>query len=197
MPKKDKTRHWSTILYPESWAVDWDDVLEASGLRAAVSPVHDADTDPRTGEVLKPHYHVIMCWDGPTTYDWVKKMTDRIGGIAPQPVMSVGGYYRYLTHADQAHKVKYSPADVRHFGGFDPADYLEEVREDKQHKLRLAVMAYIVQHNLDEYADLLERLRADERGDALLRTATTQTVLFRAYLDSRRNRGRRGVLNPS
>ena len=192
MPKTVKHRHWEGVLYPESMTANWDDYIDQSGLACALSPLHDRDVDPTTGELKKPHYHLLMCWDGPTTLAAATSFIKELGGVLGKRVMSVGGFYAYLTHARQAHKVQYDVAGIRHFGAFDPANYDMEYKESEEQRRRDAVLDYIISNNLYEYADLLERLRADERGYELRVTAMTQAVVYRSYLNSRRNRQREG-----
>lgn len=61
-----KSRYWITVVYPESAAENWIEILNLSGLQAIISPLHDKDVNA-TGEIKKAHYHVMLMWDGPTT----------------------------------------------------------------------------------------------------------------------------------
>ena len=45
-----KGRFWTTIVYPESCRVNWQDYLEERGLVFAVSPLHDKDIEEATGQ---------------------------------------------------------------------------------------------------------------------------------------------------
>jgi len=175
------------VAYPESAPADWLDRLQLSGTRCAISPLHDRDLDP-TGEPKKPHWHVIACWDGPTTYNAAKALADRCGATVPVALSSVRGYYRYLTHADNPEKAQYDSSGIRHLGGFDPADYIELTRSELE-KLKRQVMQIIRDADLCEYADLLEML-ADSEAFDLLTVAMGHTMLFRGYLQSRKFRGK-------
>ena len=66
-----KKRYWAFVLYPESAPDNWRDFLQQTGLQVAISPLHDKDIDP-TGLPKKSHYHIILCYDGPTTFNNVK-----------------------------------------------------------------------------------------------------------------------------
>ena len=79
--------------------------------------MHDRDTNP-TGEPKKPHYHVIVSYEGPTTYSNVEKLTARLNQPIPQPLEQVRGYYRYLTHEDNPEKAQYGK------GGHSDAEWL-------------------------------------------------------------------------
>ena len=73
--KNVKKRNWAFVLYPESAPKDWREQLAKSGIQCAVSPLHDKDLDP-TGNPKKPHYHVILVYGNPTTYNNVKGFTN-------------------------------------------------------------------------------------------------------------------------
>ena len=43
MNKNTKKRYWAMVLYPESAPENWKDLLQATGLQIAISPLHDKD----------------------------------------------------------------------------------------------------------------------------------------------------------
>ena len=63
-----KNRGWLTILYPESMAMDWRDKLNEIGQQFIRSPLHDKDFNV-TGERKKPHYHLLLLWLTPYTFN--------------------------------------------------------------------------------------------------------------------------------
>ena len=73
-----KKRNWTFVLYPESAPADWLEKLQLTGLQAEISPLHDKDINP-DGTVKKAHYHIIVCYSGPTSYTVVKGLTDIVG----------------------------------------------------------------------------------------------------------------------
>ena len=89
----NKKRNWAFVLYTESAPENWRDILVQSGVEIAISPYHDKDKNP-TGEDKKPHYHIILCYPGPTTFNNVKSLVvDRLGQPIPIYLESVKGYY--------------------------------------------------------------------------------------------------------
>ena len=80
-----KKNKWAFVLYPESAPENWLEELQFTGLQIAISPLHDKDINP-DGEIKKAHYHVILIYDGPTTYNNVKQLTDRLNQPIPQPL---------------------------------------------------------------------------------------------------------------
>ena len=53
-----KGRNWAFVMYPESMPDNWYDLLQATGLPFAISPLHDKDLNP-DGSQKKAHYHVM------------------------------------------------------------------------------------------------------------------------------------------
>lgn len=142
MPKKAekrstyKTRNWVTVVYPESEKPNWRDTLRGWCVQAFVSPLHDSDKDP-TGEPKKPHYHVLMMWDGPKARELMEKRVEELGGVGCQPCNSARGYARYLCHLDNPDKAQYDVGAVEAFGG---ADYLEVIALESDRRATIGEM---------------------------------------------------------
>lgn len=179
--KNVKKRYWGFVLYPESAPSDWMEQLQATGLPIAISPLHDRDLDP-TGEPKKAHYHIILCYQGPTTYNAVKAITDNLGQPIPQPLESVKGYYRYLTHMDNPDKAQYSDKDIQHLNGFNILDFAELTRSEV-FQMKRTILSIIRELQLTEYSDLIFYLEdAGLYGE--MEVATNHTIFFDAVLRS-------------
>lgn len=182
--KNVKKRNWAFVLYPESAPVDWIEQLKQGGLKCAISPLHDKDVNPdKTPK--KAHYHVIVCYEGPTTYNNVKRLTESLNQPIPQPLEQVRGYYRYLTHEDNPEKFQYSKADIQTINGFDIREYVELTRTDVI-RLMKEVQQFIRDNDITEYARLMDILK--DGGDAtadMFEVASSHTLFYRAYLTSR------------
>lgn len=183
--KKVKKRHWAFVAYPDSLPENWIEMLKQSGLKVAISPLHDRDTNP-TGEPKKPHYHVIVSYDGPTTFGNVEGLTKRLNQPIPQPLEQVRGYYRYLTHEDNPEKAQYDKADIRTLNGFNILDFVELTKSEVTKYIR-EIRRFICDNNITEYAVLLDIL---DEGASIppewFEVAVTHTLLFTGYLRSRR-----------
>lgn len=183
--KKVKKRHWAFVAYPDSLPENWIEMLKQSGLKVAISPLHDRDTNP-TGEPKKPHYHVIVSYDGPTTFGNVEGLTKRLKQPIPQPLEQVRGYYRYLTHEDNPEKAQYDKADIRTLNGFNILDFVELTKSEVTKYIR-EIRRFICDNNITEYAALLDIL---DEGASIpsewFEVAVTHTLLFTGYLRSRR-----------
>jgi len=60
LTKKEKSRYFTFLLYPESIPNDWELRLETLGFPIAISPLYDRDKKEGQEKGLKkPHYHAI------------------------------------------------------------------------------------------------------------------------------------------
>ena len=102
--KEQRTRNFATVVYPESAPSDWIDKLDQLHVAALISPLHNKDTNP-SGEPKKPHYHVLLMFEGVKDYETqVKPIFAEIGGVGREMVNSARGYARYLCHLDNPEK---------------------------------------------------------------------------------------------
>lgn len=185
LPNNQKGRYWAFVLYTDSAPEDWKDMLQQTGLAIAVSPLHDKDYNP-TNEVKKPHYHVILCWDGPTTYKNVCSIVcDTLHQPHPIKIEAVKGYYRYLTHKDNPEKAQYNDSDIKLLNGFNIEDY-DLLSERDQRILSDEIEDYIEAANIIEYRKLIQFLRENELYNHLS-FARNHTIYFTAYIRSKRN----------
>lgn len=184
--KNVKKRNWAFVLYPESAPKNWRERLQKSGLQCAISPLHDKDTNP-DGEPKKPHYHVILVYGSPTTYNNVKALTNgQLGQTVPQPLEQVRGYYRYLTHADNPEKAQYSAGDIQLLNGFDIRDYVEMTKSEVM-RYKRELLAFVRDNDILEYSDLLDILMDGGEATAdLLEVASNHTLMLTKYIASRR-----------
>lgn len=191
--KNVKKRNWAFVLYPESAPADWREQLQKTGLPCAISPLHDRDVNA-TGEPKKPHYHVMVFYQGPTSYNVVKRLTDGLNQPIPQVVEQVRGYYRYLTHMDNPEKAQYSPSGITTLNGFDIGDYVDMTKSEVTKTLR-ALMDYIRDNDLMEYADLMDMTMCEGIPPEWFDVAASHTLFFTGYLKSRRFRVERRERN--
>lgn len=176
-----KKRNWAFVGYPESLPIDWLEIIQQKGIPFAVSPLHEFDFNP-DGEVKKPHYHVILCFDGPTTFENVKSLTDSLNAPIPIPIESVKGYYRYLTHKDNPEKYQYKEEDIKTYNGFDVTDYLTN---SEMHLILREIIHVIRDHNFVEYQDLIDYL--EENNFDYFKIACNKTIFLNTYLTSKRH----------
>ena len=180
-----KNRYWAFVLYLESAPEDWKDKLQLTGLPICLSPYHDKDLNP-DGTSKKPHYHVILCFGGPTTFNNVKTITDSLNQPIPIPLQQVKGYYRYLTHMDNPEKAQYSEKDIQYLNGFNIDDYVD-LTYSQVNTICVYLQQLVIDNTITEYADLLDYLLQHELYTEL-EVARNHTILFNAYISSKRNK---------
>lgn len=180
-----KKRNWSFILYNDSCSPDWEEFLISTGIPFAYA-YHDKDTNP-TGEPKVPHYHVMICSDGPITYQNAKTYADRVGaknGII-QPVGSVRGMVRYFCHLDNPEKYQYPDTIIQCRNGFDPKDYFS-LTVSQQKAFKRKVTQLISDNGIEEYAELVDYLLYLDEMD-MYDVATQNVFYFTSYIRSKRN----------
>lgn len=177
-----KKRNWGAVVYPESAPQDWTEILKLKGISFAVSPLHDKDTNP-TGEVKKPHYHIIMCFNGPTSQNVVNQILEELNQPKAIALDSVRGYYRYFTHADNPEKYQYNANDIQTFNAFDVTEVLNNFEVFQCLK---TIQALIQENKIVEYADLMDYLLANDFHE-LWNVASSHTLFLNTYITSRRN----------
>jgi hypothetical protein len=180
-----KKRNWAFVLYPESAPDNWIEILQKTGLQCAISPLHDKDIDP-TGEPKKAHYHIILCYSGPTSFNVVKTICDSLNQPIPQALEQVRGYYRYLTHKDNPEKYQYADEEIRTINGFNISDFIElsksEVLEIKKKLQELIRTECII-----EYSDFMDYL-LDNGMSLEYEVGSNNTYFFEKYISSKRNK---------
>lgn len=124
---------WTALMYQESAPDGWMEKLSNLLVEALISPLHDQDvwtvedevenTSHKAGEPKKAHWHIVVSYKNPTTYEIAKEVFDEIGAVMPpEPKAKVKDFKqmaRYLCHLDQPSKHRYDTADVKSFGAID------------------------------------------------------------------------------
>ncbi len=180
-----KKRNWTMVLYEDSCAKDWEDYLISTGVPFSYA-YHDNDIT-EIGEPKKPHYHLLLCFDGPITLTNVTNYAKRIGAAndVVQPVGSVRGIVRYFCHKDNPDKYQYTEDVVQCRNGFDPSDYFN-LTVTQQKVIKRKLIEYIQDNDIEEYATLIDTLMIDELDD-MFDIATQNTFFFTQYIKSKRN----------
>lgn len=187
-----KKRYWAFVLYPESAPENWREILQQTGLSICVSPLHDKDVNP-TGEKKKAHYHIILCYSGPTTFKCVKSITDSLNQPIPIALEQVRGYFRYLTHKDNPEKYQYDEKDITTINDFDIDNY-NDLSVSQINAIKIELQKIIRDNDIFEYCDLLDYL-LDNDLLSYLDVAQNHTILFNTYITSLRNKHKKLAIN--
>lgn len=176
-----RARNFATVVYPDSAPEDWVRILERHCVPAFISPLHDQDFNP-TGEVKKPHYHVMVMFDGKKSLSQVEEIFSSICGVGCEVVKSLRGYARYLCHLDNPEKAKYEPSNVRCIA----SDYIGTIG--------LAIDKYTALGEMQDFCDrynvvsfyALARYARHNRPDWHRILCDCGSVYMREYLTSRK-----------
>lgn len=190
MSKVLKHKYWRFIVYPESVIPDWREEIKLRGLQFAVSPLHEYDLDlhTETGELKKPHYHVILAYPASTTYQNVKSLTvDTLHATIPLVCDNPKFAYAYFTHKYDPDKFQYNPDYIEHYNGFDISEISVLSEKDKS-AIDMQVLDIIDENNFVEYWQLLKYLRKIENYE-FYNYARTHTIHLNTYITSRRHSG--------
>lgn len=183
--KNDKNRNWTFLVYPESAPKNWLEFLQETGLPYAISPLHDKDFNP-TGDQKKPHYHVLICFPGPTTFNKVNNdICDTLNSPIPKRLLSVVGMYRYFTHKDNPEKFQYNELDIKCGNGFDIKEY-NSLTTSQVIFLMKELIILCSNKKYTEFSQLIDYLLKEDCVD-LFQVASSHVTFFDRYLSSKRN----------
>jgi hypothetical protein len=179
-----RARNFATVVYPDSINTpeEWQDILASNHVPAFISPLHDKDINPGSQEPKKPHFHVLIMFEGVKAKDQAQALIDQIGGVGCEIIESVRGYSRYLCHLDNPEKAQYQIEEVRALSG---ADYMACIGSalDK-YKAIGEMIDYCEENDVVSYSELLLYCR-QERFDWFRILCDCGTVVIKEYLKSR------------
>lgn len=178
--KELRPRNHATIVYPDSAPDDWLEKLSSLAVPCFVSPLHDKDFNG--DEPKKPHYHVMLMFDGKKSEAQVSQIFDSIGGVGRPTVHSIRGYARYLCHLDDPSKALYDINEVISFGG---ADYFNIISLPSDKYATIGdMMDYCDTHSITSYAELLRYAR-DFKNDWFRVLCDSGTLVIKEFLKSK------------
>jgi len=150
-----KTRNWAFVLYEgESAPKNWREMLEETRIPIFISPLHDQDVDSKSGEVKKPHYHILLMLDGPVTKKRADALIEPFNGTkSAEYVKSLKGFVRYLAHLDNPEKAQYSSDDIIALNGADLAEALKPSTADI-YKIIGEIMLFCEENSVHELSKL-------------------------------------------
>lgn len=185
-----RTRVFAIVVYADSAPDDWRERLVQEHVQALISPYHDQDVNP-DGTQKKPHWHVLILFEGVKTEDQVNEMLDRVLGPNRvkvfENVQSTRGYARYLCHLDNPEKAQYDKADVEEICG---ADYEELITLASSNRARLKdIMAYVRTSGITYYHELMDYCMENEPDWWALLVERYSYVVM-AYMSSLRQRNK-------
>lgn len=182
--KAKRYRNYACVVYPESAPSNWLDIISESKIPCFISPLHDRDINP-TGEPKKPHYHVLVMYDGVKSPKQAQEFFDTFGGVGCEIIDSSRGYARYLCHLDNPEKAQYDKKEVKAFGGLNYkyvcGTYSEQKAEERE--LTKSMMDFIEENDVVSFAYLCRYCKSE--NDDWFDYLRTHSYFIKEYIKSR------------
>ena len=184
-----RARCWAAIVYPESAPESWRDILDEEHLEWAESPLHEFDVN-LTGEVKKPHWHIVISFDGKKSFEQVSALLEPLNCPIPQRCHALKGAVRYFAHLDNPEKFQYPVSAIIGHGGFDVAAALAP-SSAQRHECIAEMQEWCVDQGVIEMEDLMNYARQQRREDWFPLLCDSCVIVMESFLRSRRHRSER------
>ena len=178
--KRLKKRHWLFIVYPESAPEDWKEKMKLTGVQFAISPLHDKDRLV-DGDLKKPHWHMIVIFDGPTTFMTAASYRGITNGPYPKVCENLRGSFEYFTHKNDPDKYQYSESDIELYNGFEIDLSAKDVL-----KIKKELSELILKQNITEYMEFNMYVQYYLEAD-YFDVASNNTYYFNSLISSFRH----------
>ena len=122
---------------------------------------------------------------GPTSFNIVKEITDKLNAPNPISLEAVRGYYRYFTHKDNPEKYQYDEKDIETINGFNIVDFVE-ITKSETTQIKKALQKLIRKERIKEYGKFMDFL-LDNELNIEYEVASNNTYFFDKYITSKRH----------
>ena len=182
----DRTRNWTVVVYPESAPQNWREYLDELHIEWVESPLHEFDTNA-TGEVKKPHWHVLLMFGGIKSYEQVCDCIVTLNCPIPQRCHNAKAMVRYMAHLDNPEKFQYNSADIKAHGGVDIAELLRPSSSERYSLIR-EMTEYIKQEGITEFQDIMDYAAAERFDDWFPLLCDNSAYVIGQIIKSQRHR---------
>jgi len=185
--KDERVRLWTFIVYPESAPQNWQQILIEMNIECIISPLHDKDLNADGEAHKKPHYHVLLKFDGNKSFEQIKEITDTLNSPIPQKVASAKGLVRYMIHLDNPEKYQYNREDIIAYGGADVADLLRPTSSSR-YALISEMIAFVQENRIYEIADLIIYAKNERFSDWFPLLSDNSAYIMHMFIKSYRHK---------
>ena len=182
----DRTRAWAVVVYPDSAPENWQQLIDDQHIEWVESPLHEFDTNP-TGEVKKPHYHVLLMFGGVKSYEQVCDFIKPLNCPIPQRCHNAKAAVRYMAHLDNPDKFQYDVGSIKAHGGVDLAELLRPSSSER-YTLIDEMAEYVKENHITEFQDLFDYARKEKRDSWFPLLCDNSAYVLGQYIKSQRNR---------
>lgn len=187
----DRTRNWTVVVYPESAPANWRELIDDLHIEWVESPLHEFDTNA-TGEVKKPHIHVLLMFGGVKSYEQVCEVIKPLNCPIPQRCHNAKAMIRYMAHLDNPEKFRYDVGDIKAHGGVDIADLLRPSSSER-YSLIADMAEFIKAENITEFQQLFDYARTEKFDTWLPLLCDNSAYVISLYIKSNRYRQENGM----
>lgn len=182
----DRTRNWTVVVYPESAPENWRELLDDLHIEWVESPLHEFDTNA-TGEVKKPHWHILLLFGGVKSYEQVCEVVKPLCCPIPERCHNAKAMVRYMAHLDNPEKFRYSVGDIKAHGGVDIAELLRPSSSER-YTLIDEMAEHIMLHRITEFQDLFDYARKEKFDTWFPLLCDNSAYVIGQYIKSQRHR---------
>lgn len=182
-----RARGFAFVLYPESAPENWRSIIDDFHVQWAESPLHCFDVNEGTGEVKKPHWHIVLNFDSVKTCDQVKKLIEPLNGTIPIMLNSVKGMIRYFAHLDNPEKYQYPVDQIIGHGGMDVADLLR-LSASARYAVIKKMCEYVAENDIQEFYQLMDYAMEHKSEEWFPLLCDNSAYVVNQYIKSNRQR---------
>ena len=180
MAKDDRKRDFAFLLYPESCDPNYIRILRSLHTPVLISPLHNQDVfedGENKGEKKKPHFHVLVSFDGKKNPDVVLDVMETLkANMHLEEISSKRGMVRYFFHLDEPPEVpRYKIGDCVCLNGFDIEPYVAE----KDESYVASIIEICNKEAIRTFRGLVFRIRDEP---LLLKITVKYAYFFTAFL---------------
>lgn len=181
-----RNRGFAFVLYPESAPENWRSIIDDFHIAWAESPLHCFDVN-ETGEVKKPHWHIVLNFDSVKSIDQVKKLIEPLNCTIPIAVNSIRGMVRYFAHLDNPEKHQYPVDQIIGHGGMDVQDLLRLSASARYSEIR-KMIRFISEKGITDFIEFMEYAMEEHYEDWFPLLCDNSSYIINQAIKSNRQR---------
>lgn len=180
----ERKRNWTFVIYPDSAPQNWQEILDEEHIEWIKSPLHDKDVNA-DGTPKKPHWHIILLFDGNKSYEQIKEIADKVHAPSPKYIQSVRAMVRYCAHLDNPDKAQYKVSDIIGHGGVDLAELLKPTASSRYEHIS-EMIDYISDNHVTEFIDFMRYAKKNRYDDWFPLLCDSAAFIIREVIKSNR-----------
>lgn len=146
------------MMYQDSFNPNFYNVLVETKEKAFY--VYHSKDILESGELKKPHYHVLVMFENSRSISTAEKIAKECGcaNNKIEIIQKTYAYARYLCHLDQPDKYLYKINEVVNLNGADYKEFILSKVSKKNNKIRVIkeISDFIRKNSIDFYSDFVD-----------------------------------------